>query len=142
MRAQKIRSSIMARSGRRKPRPERGFLRSLSLLLLFAEVLMAGAARLSGSADLRLDGGLVTALADLGQLRSFLFEVLRGLLEFVVILPDGGQGSGLHALLVLGAFGEAVPGHLGERRQKLRVSHHGVLVVRCLALRHRGERAE
>src|SRR3954467_5215925 len=132
----------MARSERRKPRRSGASSARSSLLLLFAEVLMTAAASLAGRADLRLDGCFVAALADLDELRDFVLEVLLGLLELVGIFPDRGQGCGLDALLVLGAFGKAVPGHLGQCGQKLGVSHHGVLVVRRLALRHRGERTE
>src|SRR3982750_4177620 len=118
----------MARSARRKPRRSGASSARSSLLLLFAEVLMTAAASLADRADLRLDGCFVTVLADLGQLRGFLLEVLLGLLELVGIFPYRRQGRGLDALLVLGSFGEAVPGHLRERGQKLGVSHHGVLV--------------
>src|SRR3954469_4703922 len=132
----------MARSERRKPRRSGASSARSSLLLLFAEVLMTAAASLAGRADLRLDGCFVAALADLDELRDFVLEVLLGLLELVGILPDRGQGCGLDALLVLGALGEAVPGHLVEHREKLGISHDDVLAVRRLPLCDRGERAE
>src|SRR3954465_2432865 len=48
-----------------------GLVRECGVLLLLAEVLVAAAAGLADSADLRLHGALVAALGDLGELGRF-----------------------------------------------------------------------
>src|SRR5712664_3173992 len=86
-----------------------GLQRFLALVLLLAEILVAGAAGLADRADRRLLGSLVAASGNGDQGLDRLLEVVLGLLELGRLAPDRRQGGGLHGH-ILGALGEAVTG--------------------------------
>src|SRR2546429_9643156 len=82
-------------------------------LLLLAEVVVAVAAGLADSPDLRLHRAFVAAFAHGHEPGDFALQPILGLLELGRLAPDCGQSGGLHRP-VLGARVEAVPGHLVE----------------------------
>src|SRR5712664_1970197 len=80
------------------------------LVLLLAEILVAGAAGFADRADRRLLTGLIAASGHGDKRLDRLLEVVLGPLELGSVAPDRRQGGGFHAH-VLGALGETVPRH-------------------------------
>src|SRR5262245_17995450 len=111
-------------------------------LLFFAEIVVAVRAGLADRADLRLDSALVAALRDLLQLADLRLKPIDRFLDLARLLPDRGQGTRLHVLDPLGAWVEAVPGHLGQSVQKLGVALDDLGIERHLALRHATKRSK
>src|SRR5712671_5571355 len=111
----------------------------MSALTLLAEIIVAAPACLADGPDLRLHRGLIAALAHGSELRRLVLQPLGGLLELGRLLPYRRKRG---ALLALGAWIEAVPGHLAQVLQETRVALDHACVVRHLALRHSGQWAE
>src|SRR6266850_4885188 len=105
-----------------------GQQRFLALVLLLAEILVAGAAGLADRADRGLLSGLIAASGNGDQGLNRLLEVVLGLLELGRFAPDRRQGGGFYAH-VLGALGEAVPGHPAQGVEHGCVERDGVRVV-------------
>src|SRR2546428_12716162 len=80
-------------------------------LLLLAEVVVAVAAGLADSPDLRLHCAFVAAFAHGHEPGDFALQPLLGLLELGRLVPDCGQSGGLHSH-ILCAWGENLPKHL------------------------------
>src|SRR5207245_1136360 len=109
------------RPGKRKPRRSGAFGAKRFLVLLLAEILMAGAAGLADGADRRLDGRLVAASAHRDEPLHRVLEVVLGRLELGRLAPDRRQCGGLDGR-ALGALGEAVPGHPERASRKAELS--------------------
>src|SRR5436309_12375661 len=110
-------------------------------LLLLAEVVVAVAAGLADSPDLRLHCAFVAAFAHGHEPRDFALQPLLGLLELGRLAPDWGQSDGLHSH-ILGARVETVPRHLVEHIEVAGIALDDVGVIGPLALRRASERAE
>src|SRR5258705_12197060 len=87
-----------------------GLQRIPVLVLLLAEILVAGAAGFADRADRGLLSGLIAASGNGDQGLNRLLEVVLGPLELRRLAPDRRHGCGLYGH-VLGALGEDVPGH-------------------------------
>src|SRR5438552_12482718 len=109
-------------------------------LLLLAEVVVAVAAGLADSPDLRLHRAFVAAFAHGHEPGDFALQPLLGLLELGRLVPDCGQSGGLHSHIP-GARVETVPRHLVEHTEVAGIALDDVGVIGQLALRHAGERA-
>src|SRR5205085_7199953 len=133
-------AAASAAQSRKKSPAVAGPLANIVLLLL-AEALVAAAARLADSADLRLDCTLVAALAHFIELVHLILQADSRFLKLIRLLPDRRQCRSLHAH-VFGAGIKAVPRHAAQVVEKTGVAPHDIRVVRCLALRHGGERTE
>src|SRR5258706_993745 len=117
-----------------------GLQRFPVLVLLLAEILVAGAAGLADRADRGLLSSLVAASGNGDQGLDRLLEVVLGLLELGRLAPDRRQGGGFYAN-VPRALGEAVPGHPAQGVEHGRVERDGFRVVGNLARSHAGQRA-
>src|SRR2546426_2616578 len=115
--------------------------RTKRCLLLLAEVVVAVAAGLADSPDLRLHRAFVAAFAHGHEPGDFALQPLLGLLELGRLAPDCWQSGGLHQH-ILCAPGETVPRHLVEHIEVAGIALDDVGVIGQLALRHAGERAE
>src|SRR5688500_2347353 len=102
-------------------------------LLLLAEIVVAAAAGLADRANLRLDGAFVTALRYLLQLLNLGGQAVGRLLELARVVEYRGQRG---AFRVLGGGIEAIPRHLGERRQVVGVTLHDFGIERHAPLGH------
>src|SRR5205809_7196057 len=80
-------------------------------LLLLAEVVVAVAAGLADSPDLRLHCAFVAAFAHGHEPGDFALQPLLGLLELGRLVPDCGQTGGPHPH-ILRARAQTVPRHL------------------------------
>src|SRR2546430_12643164 len=89
-------------------------------LLLLAEVVVAVAAGLADSPDLRLHRAFVAAFAHGHEPGDFALQPLLGLLELGRLAPDCGQSGGLYSSNLCGR-GENVP---KPTVQLLRVTRH------------------
>src|SRR5258705_7067574 len=85
-----------------------GLQRFPVLVLLLAEILVAGAAGFADRADRGLLSGLIAASGYGYQGLNRLLEVVLGLLELRRLAPDRRQGGGLYRH-ALGALCESVP---------------------------------
>src|SRR2546426_12091842 len=74
-------------------------------LLLLAEVVVAVAAGLADSPDLRLHRAFVAAFAHGHEPGDFALQPLLGLLELGRLAPDCWQGRGLHRHILCGSVG-------------------------------------
>src|SRR5882762_6953837 len=108
-------------------------------LLLLAEILVAAAASLADSPDLRLRRALVAAFAHRHEPGDFALQPLLGFLELGRLAPDRRQRGALDAPR---AGVEAVPGHFVEHIEVAGIALDNVRVIGQLALRHASERAE
>src|SRR3989442_3418126 len=84
-------------------------------LLLLAEVLVAVAAGLADSPDLRLHRAFVAAFAHGHEPGDFALQPLLGLLELGRLVPDCGQSGGLHSHIPCAPVAN-VPKHPVQRR--------------------------
>src|SRR3989449_3376606 len=110
-------------------------------LLLLAEVVVAVAAGLADSPDLRLHRAFVAAFAHGHEPGDFALQPLLGLLELGRLAPDCGQSGGLYSHL-LGARVETGPRHLVGHIRGAGIALDDVGVIGQPALRHARERAE
>src|SRR5258706_3263402 len=105
-----------------------GLQRFPVLVLLLAEILVAGAAGLADRADRGLLSGLIAASGNGDQGLNRLLEVVLGLLELGRLAPDRRQGGGLYRY-ALGALRESVPRHPAQGVEHRRIERDAVRVV-------------
>src|SRR5436309_14626376 len=106
-------------------------------LLLLAEVVVAVAAGLADSPDLRLHRAFVAAFAQGHEPGDFALQPLLGLLELGRLAPDCGQSGGLHSH-ILGARAETAPRQLAQHTEVPGIALDAVGVIGRLALPHAG----
>src|SRR5439155_22924732 len=125
------------RPRKRKPRRGGAFGLQRFLVLLLAEILVAvPATSLADLGDRRLYAGFVTGFRRGHEGADRALELFLRFLELGRFAPDRRQGGGFHVLQVLGAFREAVPGHLAQHLEVARVASDDIAAIRDLPLRH------
>ena len=112
------------------------------ICLILAEFLMASLAGFGGLAELRLDGLLITALGDFGQLGGFLLKIFHLAVEFSRFRPNFRLGLGFLHHIRPRTFRKTLGGRLAHHFDILGVAGHGGGVKRNLAFHHRADGLE
>src|SRR5258708_4878525 len=137
------RRSRITHSPKKKRKPRRSGASSENpRSVLLAEILVAVPA--TSFADLqycRLDARFVAGFRGGNKPANCTLELFLRLLELGRLAPDCRQGGGFYSH-VLGALGEAVPGHLVQYVKIGRIARDDIRGIGDLALGHAGHRTE
>src|SRR6266571_1504018 len=135
-------SRIMHHAGKGKPRRSGASSENPRSVLLTEILVAVPATSFADLRDCRLDARFVAGFGRGNKPANRALELFLRLLELGRLAPDRRQGGGFHVLQVLGAFREAVPGHLVQHIEITGIARDHIGVVRDFALGHAGQRAE